>query len=457
MVATLACLLLLAKKPTNFVVIFVDDMGIGDLSCYGNTRYTTPNLDRMAKEGVRFTDFYVGSPACSPSRASLLTGCYPVRVGVPQVLNPDSPTGLNSDEMTIPKALKPLGYATMAIGKWHLGVKNLLPMAHGFDAFFGLPYSHDMWPPNGKYWPRLFLQENEKQVQEITTLDDQATLTGRYTERAKQFIRQNRAKPFFLYLAHSMPHVPIAASKQFVGKSGAGLYGDTIQEIDWSVGEVLKELKRNKLDKNTMVVFSSDNGPWRPYGDHAGSPGIYREGKGTTFEAGFREPGIFWQPGTIPAGKVSHAVASTMDLLPTIASIAGAKHPEKKIDGHDITAVLKDPEHAGSPWDTFFYWWPDELQAVRQGNWKLHVVHNHRHQTQPAGTGGKPAGEVTAKIGLSLYDLSTDPGETTNVADKHPDVVMRLMKLLDDQRKLLGDSLTKTKGSENRAPGRVQP
>lgn len=453
----LAALALMAvSRPPNFVVIFCDDLGCGDLSCYGNKAYKTPNLDRMAHEGMRFTNFYVASPACSPSRASLLTGCYPTRVGVPQVLNPDSKTGLNPQEANLASVLAPLGYATACVGKWHLGVKNLMPTRQGFDTFYGLPYSHDMWPLNGKGWPPLWLFRDEQPVEEVNTLADSARLTGNYTRFATDFIRKNKARPFLLYMPHSMPHVPLAASEGFLGRSGAGLYGDVVQEIDWSVGEILRTLKVTGLDEDTFVFFSSDNGPWRPYGDHAGSTGGLREGKGTTFEAGFREPGIFRWPRRIPAGKVNREVASTMDVLPTIAALAGARLPESKIDGHDIQPLLFDEPGARTPWKWFYYFWPDELQAIRSGDWKLHVPHKHRRQTEPAGKDGKAAGEVTREIGLSLFDLAKDPGEATNVADQHPDVVRRLLRLIEIGREELGDALTNSKGSQTRPPGRVE-
>lgn len=458
MIAGLAALALaVASRPPNVVVIFCDDLGYGDLSCYGNRAYKTPNLDRMASEGMRFTNFYAASPACSPSRAALLTGCYPVRVSVPEVLGPDSETGLNPQETNIASMLRPLGYATACVGKWHLGVKNLMPTRQGFDTFFGLPYSHDMWPANGKNWPPLWLYKDDAPIEEIKSLDDQAQLTKKYTRFASDFIRANKNRPFFLYLPHSMPHVPLSASRSFLGKSGAGLYGDVIQEIDWSVGEILKTIRQAGLDKNTLVFFSSDNGPWRPYGDHAGSTGGLREGKGTTFEAGFREPGIFRWPGKIPAGSVSNEVATTMDLLPTIASLAGAKLPEAKVDGHDIRPLIFAEPGAKTPWKWFYYYWPDQLQAVRSGDWKLHVPHKHRHQTEPAGRNGKPAGEVTAEIGLALFDLSKDPAESTNVADQHPDVVRRLMRLIEIGRRELGDTITKAKGTDVRPPGKVTP
>ena len=442
-------------RPLNFVVIFVDDLGYGDLGCYGNTKFKTPNLDRMARKGVRFTDFNVASPACSPSRASILTGCYPARVSVPQVLNPDSPTGLSLDESTIAKMLKPLGYSTACIGKWHLGVKNLMPTFHGFDTYYGLPYSNDMWPTNGKGWPDLYLHEGTKPVEQVKTLEDQALLTQKYTAKAKEFIAANKDKPFFLYLTPSMPHVPIAASKNFFGKSGKGLYADTIQELDWSVGEVIDTLKKTGHEKDTLVVFTSDNGPWLPYGEHAGSSGGLREGKGTAFEGGFRVPGIFYMPGTVPAGGVVTELASTMDLLPTIASMAGAKLPEKEIDGHNIFDLITNKPGAKSPWRWFYYYWPGELHAVRSGKWKLHVPHNHRLQTQPAGVGGKPNGETTGKISLSLFDLESDPFETKNLIDQYPAVVARMLRMIEIGRSDFGDILTKAKGSLVRPSGKI--
>lgn len=454
-VFAIAGLLLAAAPPPNIVVIFADDLGYGDLSCYGNKCYRTPHLDRMAKEGIRFTDFYVGSPGCSPSRASLLTGCYPTRVSVPQVLGPESKTGLNREETNLANMLKRRGYATACVGKWHLGVGNLMPTRQGFDKFFGLPYSNDMWPVNGKTWPPLKLFQDEEPIETIDSMEKQATLTERYTASAVDFIRANRARPFFLYLAHSMPHVPIAAGRRYAGKSGKGVYADVIQEIDGSTGEVLKALRESGVERNTLVFFSSDNGPWRPYGDHSGSTGGLREGKGTTFEAGVRVPGIFRWPGKIPSNQVSKEVAATMDLLPTVAKLAGGQLPDRKIDGHDISQLLFGGDEAKSPWKWLYFFWPAELQAVRSGDWKLHVPHRHRHQTDPAGVGGRPAGEVTREIGLSLFNLAKDLAETTNVADEHPEVVRRLMRMIEIGRRELGDSITRSAGTEVRPPGRV--
>jgi arylsulfatase len=450
-------LTLASTLAPNLIVIFVDDMGIGDLSCYGQKAYKTPNIDRMGREGVRFTDFYVASPACTPSRAALLTGCYPMRIGLPSVINPDSKIGLNPEETTIAEVAKSKGYKTAMFGKWHLGVDNLMPRTHGFDEFYGIPYSHDMWPPNKNgTWPRLFIYNNETQEREIKSLDDQSELTGQFTEKTLDFISRNRKNPFFVYLPLNQPHVPIAPSKKFAGKSKAGLYADQILEIDDSVGRILDHLKKLKLDRKTMVMFSSDNGPWLPYGNHAGSAGIYREGKGTTFEGGFREPGIFWMPGTLPAGKVQTEMASTMDMLPTFAALISANRPEREIDGHNILPLLKCEYGAKTPWKWMYYYWPAELQAVRSGNWKLHVPHNHRHQGVAAGRDGVSAGETTGRQELALYNLKEDPGEQHDLSEQYPDVVSRLMRMVNMGRASLGDSITQSIGSDTRSPGSVR-
>ncbi len=445
---------LLGNRP-NFVLIFADDLGYGDLSCYGQTAYKTPNLDKMAREGTRYTDFLVASPGCSPSRAAILTGCQPVRLGIPAVLVPSDKTGLNLSEQTIPELLKPAGYRSAIVGKWHIGVKNLMPLAHGFDEYFGLPYSNDMWPPHGKNWGELHLYRDNTRLEQIETLADQDTLTTRYTEEAVRFIGKNADRPFFLYLAHSMPHVPLGVSSKFKGKSGAGLYGDVIQELDWSVGEVLKALKKSGIDDNTIVVFTSDNGPWLPYGEHAGSSGGLREGKGTTFEGGVREPCIVRWPGHVPAGKTSASFWTSIDIAPTFASLAGVQGPKLAIDGVDATSLVtgqtSGPTHASFP----YYIWPGELQAVREGRWKLHFPHPYRHQTPPGGVGGDSAGEVTLQLGLSLYDLATDRNETRNVAENHPETVARLERLAESYRRELGNKSTGQKGYGTRPPGRV--
>ncbi len=444
-------------RPPNFVVIFIDDMAYADIGPFGAKDYPTPHLDRMAAEGVRFTDFYAAASSCTPSRAALMTGCYPQRVGLPNVLGPNAAIGISDRETTIAGMLKPLGYATACYGKWHLGDKlKFLPTRHGFDEYFGLPYSNDMWPrhpENPQAYPDLPLIENER----VVAYDpDQTQLTTWYTERAVRFIEKNKDRPFFLYVPHSMVHVPLFVSDKFKGKSGKGLFADVVMEIDWSVGQILSTLKRLGIDSNTMVVFCSDNGPWLSYGDHAGCAAPLREGKGTTFEGGQREPTLFWWPGTIPAGKTCNELASTMDLLPTMARLAGAQLPEHKIDGKDIRPLLTGAPGAATPHEAFFFYQGFALEAVRSGPWKLHFPHAYRTLAgQPRATGGIPARYQQAKTELALYNLETDIGEKHNVADQHPDVVERLQRLADAMRQDLGDSAKKMEGTGPRPSGKA--
>lgn len=444
-------------RPPNFVVIFIDDMAYADVGPFGAKDYPTPHLDRMAAEGVRFTDFYAAASSCTPSRAALMTGCYPQRVGLPYVLGPDAKVGISDGETTIAQMLKPRGYATACYGKWHLGDHvQFLPTRHGFDEYFGLPYSNDMWPrhpENPTGYPDLPLVEGER----VVAYDpDQTQLTTWYTERAVRFIEKNRDRPFFLYLPHSMVHVPLHVSDKFKGKSGKGLFADVVMEIDWSVGQILSTLTRLGLDENTMVVFCSDNGPWLSYGDHAGSAAPLREGKGTTFDGGQREPTIFWWPGTIPPGKVCGEVASTIDLLPTFAGLAGAKLPRQKIDGKDIWPLIAGQPGAKSPHEAFFFYQDYALEAVRSGPWKLHFPHEYRTLgDSPRATGGVPAKYKQTKTDLALYNLETDIGEQHNVAAEHPDVVERLQRLADAMRQDLGDSLKKMEGTGRRPSGKV--
>ena len=341
-------------KTPNIVLIFMDDLGYGDIGANGATNYQTPNIDKMATEGIRFTNFLAAQAVCSASRAALLTGCYPNRIGFSGALAPTSTIGINANETTLAEVLKEKGYKTAIYGKWHLGhQKQFLPLQHGFDEYFGLPYSNDMWPvdydgslaPEGhfkkKAYPTLPLIQNNERIEDITTLEQQGMLTSRYTEKAVDFIKRNKNNPFFLYLPHSMPHVPINASPRFRVNVQQGLYGDVIMEIDWSIGEVLKALKANGLDKNTLVIVTSDNGPWLNYGNHAGSSGGYREGKGTSYEGGQRVPCVMRWKGTMPEGLVCNKLSSTIDLLPTIAKFCQAKLPSHKIDGLDISELLK--------------------------------------------------------------------------------------------------------------------
>jgi len=446
-----------AGRPPNFVIIYADDLGYADIGSFGANGYKTPNLDRMVREGARLTDFYVAQAVCSASRAALLTGCYPNRVGIQGALDHRAQYGVNDDEVTIAEALKPRGYATAIYGKWHLGHHpQFLPTRHGFDEYLGLPYSNDMWPNHPSaakgYYPDLPLIENDKVVQ---VMPDQTRLTTWYTERAVKFIEKNKDKPFFLYLPHSMPHVPLFVSDKFKGKTQQGLYGDVIEEIDWSVGQVLDTLKRLDLDRDTLVIFTSDNGPWLSYGDHAGSVGPLREGKGTSFDGGVRVPFVARWPGRIPAGAVNRQAAMTIDLLPTIAKLAGAETPKDRIiDGLDIWPLLANKRGVRSPHDALYFYWGRELHAVRSGKWKLHLPHPYQH-LESVGGGGKPGRYVRRELELSLFDLEKDVGETTNVASKNPDVVKKLMTFVERARADLGDALTSREGKNVREPGRL--
>jgi arylsulfatase A-like enzyme len=444
-----------SQKP-NIVIIFTDDQGYADVGCYGAKGFATPHLDRMAAEGVRFTDFYVAQAVCSASRAALLTGCYPNRIGILGALGPSNKIGISDREQTIADLLHGQGYATAIYGKWHLGFQpQFLPMRHGFDDYFGLPYSNDMWPkhPTAKF-PDLPLIEGNKV---IGLNPDQTTLTTLYTERAVRFIDAHKAQPFFLYVPHSMPHVPLHVSDKFKGKSAAGLYGDVIMELDWSVGQILAALKKNDLDSKTLVIFSSDNGPWLSYGNHGGSAGPLREGKGTTWEGGTRMPCIMRWPGHIPAGSVCREPAMTIDLLPTIVKLTGSPMPKQKIDGLDIWPLISGQPGAKSPHDAYYFYWDRHLEAVRSGKWKLHFDHTYRTLAgKPGGTEGVPATYSQAKVSMSLYDLEKDIGETKNVAADFPEVVERLKKLADIARDDLGDSAVKKTGTGVRPPGSVQ-
>lgn len=451
----------LAAEPAkpNVVLVYADDLGYGDLSCYGAQGYRTPNLDRLASEGVRFTDFYVAQAVCSASRAALLTGCYSNRVGILGALGPKNNHGINDHETTLGEVFKSRGYATAAFGKWHLGHHpQFLPTRHGFDEYFGLPYSNDMWPKHPELkngFPDLPLIEGEKT---IALNPDQTQLTTQYAEHAVSFIERYKHQPFFVYLAHSMPHVPLHVSEKFGGKTERGLFGDVIEEVDWSVGQILETLERLKLERNTLVIFTSDNGPWLSYGDHAGTAGPLREGKGTSFDGGVREPCVMRWPGHIPPGTVCHEPAMTIDLLPTLAKLIGAKLPDDRIiDGLDIWPLIYGRPGAKSPHDAFYFYWGQELQAVRSGRWKLHFPHAYRSLEGEGGKGGVPTKYVQRQIHLSLFDLENDVGETKNVAAEHPEIVASLEKLAQRAREDLGDSATKQVGKNLRDAGRLAP
>ena len=450
-----------AERLPNFVIIFIDDMGYADIGPFGAKGYETPNLDRMAREGRIFTDFYVTQAVCSASRAGLMTGCYNVRVSIFGALNHRANHGINPDEMTLAEVVKQKGYATACFGKWHLGHHpKFLPPGHGFDEYLGLPYSNDMWPFHptaGKNYPDLPLIEGTRVIDPQVTHEDQCQLTTLYTERAVRFIEKHKDEPFLIYLPHSMVHVPLYVSDKFAGKSRRGLFGDVVMELDWSVGQILDTLRKHRLDKHTLVIFTSDNGPWLSYGDHAGSAGPLREGKGTMFDGGCREPTLMWWPGTIPAGTVCREPAMTIDILPTIAHLVGARLPDHPIDGKNIWPLIAGQPGAKSPHEAYFFYWGRHLQAVRMGRWKLHFPHTYRTLGgRPGGTGGKPVPYQQARIGLSLFDLEADVGEKTNVADQHPEVVERIKRLADRMRAELGDSATKQKGSGVRPAGQLE-
>lgn len=431
------------KRPPNVIIVYADDLGYGDLGCFGAKKIKTPNLDRMAKEGTRFTNFYVAQAVCSASRAALMTGKYSNRAGILGALGPANKNGLAREHTTIAEMLKTLGYAASMIGKWHLGhLPQFLPTQRGFDEFYGLPYSNDMWPkhPTAKF-PDLPLIEG---VKTIALNPDQSKLTTDYTERAVKFIEKNKNQPFFIYLAHNMPHVPLFVSDRFKGKSEAGLYGDVIMEIDWSVGQILNALKEQGIDDNTLMIFASDNGPWLSYGNHGGLAGLLREGKGTAWEGGVRVPFIARWPGRIPADRTQPEPAMTIDVLPTLSRLTGAKLPAGKLDGKDITPLLMSEAGAKSPHEAYYFYWNNELHGVRSGPWKLYFPRTYRSMVgQTAGKDGKPGLYKNVSAGLELFNLDSDLSETTDVAAKHPDVVRRLEGLADRMRADLGDSLKK--------------
>ena len=447
------------EKLPNVILIHLDDMGYGDLSLTGATGHTTPHIDNMAREGLFFTPYYSPQAVSSASRAGLLTGCYPNRIGFSGALGPHSSIGISEEEETMAEVLKKRGYVTAAYGKWHLGTsRQFLPTNHGFDEFYGIPYSNDMWPrhPTGSY-PDLPLFENEEIVNPAVTSDDQTRFTTDFTRKTVEFIKRNRHTPFFIYLAHPMPHVPLHVSDRFKGKSKQGLYGDVMMEIDWSVGTILGTLKDTGLYENTLVIFTSDNGPWINYGNHAGSAGSLREGKGTTFEGGQRVPCVMLWRSIIPGGIISNSLVSAIDILPTLAEIIDAPLPEKRIDGVSLLPILKGDVEA-KPRETFFYYYrQNSLQAVRHGDWKLVFSHPGRtYEGYLPGNDGIP-GEVNENHVHSggLYDLRRDPGERYDVSSTHPEIVKVLERIADKARQDLGDDLTRNRGKNRREPGRT--
>lgn len=445
------------SKP-NIVLIFADDMGYGDLGVYGATEWKTPNLDQLAEDGVLFTQFYVPHAVCSASRAALLTGTYANRLEIFGALDHTAKHGLNPEETTIAEMLKANGYATGMVGKWHLGHQDpFLPTAQGFDSYYGLPYSNDMWPhhPEAKdYYPPLPLYRN---TAVIDTLDDQSMLTTNYTEEAIKFIEESKDKPFFLYLAHSMTHVPLYVSDKFKGKSEQGLYGDVMMEVDWSVGRIRQKIEDLGLAENTLIIFTSDNGPWLSYGGHSGLTGGLREGKGTSWDGGIREPGIFVWPNHFPAGKVEEQAAMTIDILPTLAEITGSNLPDLPIDGRSVLSMLKGKEMGSKPY--FAYYNTNELQAVIYGKWKLVLPHSYR--SIPQGTTMRNDG-IPVKYHMlnlekaALFDLGNDPSETTDVSGSNPEILARLNRFADEARADMGDALTKSEGTGLRTAGKME-
>ena len=403
-----------SRKP-NVVLIYADDLGYGDLGCYGS-KIRTPNLDRLATEGMRFTQFLSANPVCSPSRAALLTGRYPTRVGIPSVLFPKDNIGLPESETTLAQLLKPEGYQTMCIGKWHLGHhEQHLPTRRGFDEYYGIPYSNDMEP-------RVLLHSLPGKVETIEQTATLETLTPRYTDQATGFIERSRHAPFFLYMPHTYPHIPLGASTKFRGKSKQGIYGDVVEELDWSVGEILASLKKHQLERNTLVLFSSDNGPW-----YQGSPGPLRGRKGSTYEGGVRVPLIARMPGRVAAGKVCNGLASTMDMLPTIARLCGVAAPVNALDGIDIWPLLSGRQPVIER-EALLYFDGWNAQCIRKGNYKLHIsrYNSQVYSAPPAG------GRINLPLAHpELYDLAADPNESYDIAPESPQIVKELTAALE--------------------------
>lgn len=457
----------------NIVLILMDDMGYGDIGRTGANQYDTPNIDRLASRGMQFTWYYCPQAVSSASRAGLLTGCYPNRIGFHGALMPWDRDGISSSETTIAEMLKTKGYYTGIIGKWHLGcLPEFLPLQHGFDEYLGLPYSNDMWPVDydgtpvvskdkavGKArYPQLPLIDGNNTVTRILTLADQDKLTTMYTERAVKFIDEHAGKPFFLYFPQSMVHVPLGVSEKFRGKSKQGLFGDVMMEVDWSIGEVMKALERNGIANNTLVIFTSDNGPWLNFGNHAGTTGGLREGKGSTWEGGQRVPCLMRWPGVIPEGVICNKLASSIDILPTLAAITGVSLPEKKIDGVSILPLLLGEKDAMPRHEFLYYYRVNSLEAVQIDYWKLVLPHQNFqvYRFHEPGEDGWPGPTGTEKIdSIQLYDLRRDPGEWYDVARYYPEKVKELLELAGRAREDLGDENTGNPGKSRRPCGHV--
>ncbi len=461
-----------SAKP-NIILILMDDMGYGDIGRTGANQYETPNLNRLANQGMQFTWYYCPQAVSSASRAGLLTGCYPNRVGFSGALFPWDSVGINPEETTIAEMLKTKGYHTGIIGKWHLGHhKEFLPLQHGFDEYYGLPYSNDMWPvdfdgvpinlkdttDSKMRFPVLPLIEGNEKVAEVKTLADQDKLTTNYTQRAVRFIEEHKNEPFFLYLPHTMVHIPLGVSERFRGKSKQGLFGDVMMEVDWSIGEVMSALKENGLEDNTLIIFTSDNGPWLNFGNHAGSAGGLKEGKSTIWEGGKRVPCIMRWPDVIPAGEICNQLASSIDILPTLAEITGAELPSQIIDGVSILNLLNGDKSATPRHEFYYYYNKNSLKAVQLDYWKLVFPHRGQIYTgmRPGSDGWPgPIGSETITE-LQLYDLRRDPGERYNVASSYPEKVKELVAVAEKARIDLGDDLTGSPGSNRRKAGSLK-
>ena len=466
-----------ASMP-NVVLIFTDDQGYSDVGCFGAEGFVTPHIDELARQGTRFTRFYVPQSVCTASRAGLMTGCYPNRVSLFGALNHTSTNGIHPDETILPELFKSKGYATAIYGKWHLGTKDAFnPLNNGFDEYLGIPYSNDntkYHPVFAKEMPPLPLYDGRKIIEYDP---DQSQFTKRCTQRAVEFIHKNKDGRFFVYMPHIMPHVPIFASDAFKGQAELGLYGDVIEELDWSVGQIMKALREAGVEKNTLVIFCSDNGPFLSYGSHAGTARPLREGKLTTFEGGVRVPCVMRWPGRIPAGAVNDKTVCTIDLLPTMCELIGAPLPKAKIDGVNAWPVLAGEQDADRVAPLFFYA-GQELQAVQLGHFKLHFAHQYLTVAGEPGRDGKPSnwGKLTpnsltqsgvegiasrhgyrvTQTEMALFNLKDDPGETKNVAGEHPDMVALLSELAGPIRKELGDKLTNVQGNAIRPAGQAQ-
>ena len=450
-----------SERQPNIVFILTDDQGYGDLGVYGATDIQTPHLDRLALEGAYFTSYYATQPVCSASRASILTGCYSDRIGIFNAFGPESNLGINPEELTLAEMLKNEGYATAIFGKWHLGsAPKFNPIHHGFDEFYGILYSNDMWPKHPEQgtvfnFPNLELYENETPIQ---VLEDQTFLTEALTSKAITYIQQHSQEPFFIYLPHPQPHVPLFAADGYKNTQERGLYGDVIGEIDSSVGRIISTLKEEGIYEDTIIVFTSDNGPWLSYGEHSGSAGIFREGKGTNWEGGHRVPGIVSYPKRIPSETKIEVAAMGIDWLPTLAEFANASLPELKIDGVSLVPQLTRQSKKLPHENLFFYYRTNELHAIRHKNWKCYVPHTYRSLNGRQGTNdGNPVPYDMNQLETpALFNLETDPRETINLADQEPVLVEKINRIADSIRAVLGDQLTGIKGKEVRPVGRIE-